>query len=148
MARIKSKVIASMKKSTEKPPEVKVEDDSAQIETKKKRKAGKKTRARRLRKEERVLQTKTTPMVPKSTVERAVRNILSECSGNAQRCSREAFACLHWAAEEYLHEIISDAYNFSRNVGRRKTLLPEELRLVTEIHERASNRIRAVIAKT
>ena len=142
MARIKAELVQQVKPQVKK---VSSSNESVGIE-KKKRKMGKKSRARALRKQMRMLQSSDKHMIPKATMQRIIRAIGDEISpeGTSPRWTVEAIEQIQCAAEDYVHSRFTSAYELTPRVGGRQTIRPAELRCIAAQQDEAKERYSAV----
>ena len=142
MARIKAELVQQVKPQVKK---VSSSNESVGIE-KKKRKMGKKSRARALRKQMRMLQSSDKHMIPKATMQRIIRAIGDDISpeGTSPRWTVEAIEQIQCAAEDYVHSLFTSAYELTTRVGGRQTIRPAELRCIAAQQDEAKERYSAV----
>jgi histone H3/H4 len=153
MARIKSKEIIRKQKTIDSADlkkaikEGEAREDATETDKPKIRRLRKKGKERRLRKEQRRLQACANMLMPKAAMSRVIRSVLDE--HNLQnRVTQNAFDLLHAATEAHLHDILSEAYALSVRVGKRPTLMPEEIRIVNGIFTRCADRFKSVLPIT
>lgn len=120
----------------------------AQIKTKMKQTEGtekkarrklKKSRDREMRKQIRLNQSSGKFKIPKEPVKRLVREI-AEPFNSSVLFSSQAFELLQAASEDVLTELMRDANKIATEIGKRTTVLPQDVRAAAHIRKNVEQR--------
>lgn len=109
---------------------------------KKARRKLKKSRDREIRKQIRINQASGSFKIPKEPVKRLVREIAEPFNSNVL-FSSQAFELLQAASEDVLTELLKDANEISTKVGKRSTVLPQDVRAAARIRNSIEQRFYA-----
>lgn len=129
MVRVKAAMVA----------QIKTKMGNADENQKKSRRKLKKTRDRLMRKQIRINQASGAFKIPKEPVKRLIREIAEPFNSNVL-ISSQAFELLQAAGEDVLTELMQDANKIATEIGKRATVLPQDVRAAAHIRKNIEQR--------
>ena len=132
MARSKAVMVAQIK------TQMNQAKDTADPAKKTRRKL-KKSRERHVRKQIRINQAAGRFRIPKEPVKRLIRELATSFNSDIL-FSSQAFELLQAASEEVITEVLKDANDIATKIGKRATVLPQDVKTAARIRSRTEQR--------
>ena len=119
--------------------QIKTKMENADGIQKKPRRKLKRSRDREMRRKIRINQASGAFKIPKEPVKRLVREI-AEPFNSSVLFSSQAFELLQAAGEDVLTELMQDANKIATEIGKRSTVLPQDVKAAAQIRKQVEQR--------